>query len=31
MVVKSMIYALVGTLLGPAFGIGLFFLMHAAN
>lgn len=29
MLVKSMVYALAGTLLGPAVGIGLFLLMNA--
>jgi hypothetical protein len=29
MLVKPMIIVLIGTLLGPAFGIGLFFLMQA--
>jgi len=30
MLVKSMLYAILGTVLGPAFGIGLFLLMHGA-
>ena len=31
MLVKSVLYALLGTVLGPAFGIGLFLLVHSAN
>jgi len=31
MLVKSMLLALISTVVGPAFGVGLYLLLHGAN